>query len=142
MCARPTTRRQPDGHGDWGMNKVLLACAAIAAAFPVAGCNMSERLAEAAANRCASYGFSPGTPEFAQCQMNVDQANRQMLAGYMGMQMQANQQNAILQQQNMLAEQRALSAAAEAAHSTPPPAPAPTNCTTTYVENQAYMHCQ
>jgi len=27
-------------------------------------------------NRCAAYGYSPGTPEFSNCMMQVDQAQQ------------------------------------------------------------------
>jgi hypothetical protein len=34
---------------------------------------------DAVAYRCQSYGFRPGTPDFSNCVMQIDQSNRTML---------------------------------------------------------------
>jgi hypothetical protein len=46
-------------------------------------------------NRCASYGFRPGTPDFSNCVMQIDQGNRQMLMQQMLQDESARQQRAM-----------------------------------------------
>jgi hypothetical protein len=87
-------------------------------------------------DQCSSYGFTPGTEGYANCRMQTDQANQQRRAAVLGAIIQNNQASAAQQQANLLAEQRALSAAAQGAK----PA-APTDCTTTLSGDQAYTHC-
>lgn len=92
--------------------------------------------AEADANQCTSYGFAPGTDGYANCRMGLDQGRQQRRDAVIGAIIQNNQHTSDMQQQNLNAEQRALSAAAQSAQ------PRSTNCTTTYSGDQAYTHCQ
>ncbi|HEY2071661.1 MAG TPA: hypothetical protein VGG48_19030 [Rhizomicrobium sp.] len=86
--------------------------------------------ADAADNsRCLSYGTQPGTSAYTQCRMQLTQLRAQ----------------AAQQDQDRRA---ALISAYLAGHQNPPPAtfyPIPTtpttNCTTTYIGNQAYTNC-
>jgi hypothetical protein len=45
-----------------GRARILLACL-----VAVSGCTSPEALRRADAAQCASYGFAPGTPDFAAC---------------------------------------------------------------------------
>jgi hypothetical protein len=88
------------------------------------------------ASRCNSYGAPPGTPAYTQCRIQLAQMRQQAQAqqtALIGQAIQNNQTMAIqqqaLQQQNLQNVVRPL----------PPPQ---TNCTTSYIGNQAYTHCQ
>lgn len=60
-----------------GAVKALVLLGAVAA---LAGCQTpEERFAPQAADACAGYGFTPGTVEFAQCQMQIVENKKAML---------------------------------------------------------------
>ncbi|MGO9399731.1 MAG: hypothetical protein ACLP19_18090 [Xanthobacteraceae bacterium] len=94
------------------------------------------------ANRCANYGAQPGTPAYTQCRMQLTQmrqdaaiATQAQQTAILGQMIQNNQaalaQQQAQQQQNLQNVVR--------------PLPTPsmqTNCTTSYVGNQAYTRCQ
>ena len=46
-------------------------------------------------DRCASYGFRPGTPDFSNCVMQIDQGNRQMIRQQILQEESARQQRAM-----------------------------------------------
>lgn len=94
------------------------------------------------ASRCASYGAQPGTPAYTECRIQLTQMRQQAAiatqaqqTAIIGQMIQNNQaaaaQQQLQQQQNLRAVIQPL-----------PPSPMQTNCTTSYIGNQAYTHCQ
>ncbi len=130
--------------------RVFIACCF---ALFLAGCaSQQEREArmqaqivsmdEADNNRCIDYGNQPGTPAYAQCRMQLTQMRQQAAiatqaqqAALLGQVIQNNQaaaaQQQAQQQQNLRAVVQPL-----------PSTSMQTNCTTSYIGNQAYTHCQ
>jgi predicted esterase YcpF (UPF0227 family) len=126
--------------------RVFIACCF---ALLLAGCLTQEErdarmqaqieAADAAdANRCSSYGAQPDTPAYTQCRMQLTQmrqdaamAAQARQAAIVGQAIQGSQAIAAQQQQNMRAVVQPL-----------PPQVTPTNCTPSYIGNQAYTHCQ
>lgn len=63
------------------INRRASAVLAGLAALSLAGCATSEDLRRQDEARCASYGFAPGTPDFAVCLQREDIARRNGATG-------------------------------------------------------------
>ncbi len=103
------------------MGKIVV----LASLLMLSGCNMGQR----DANNCQTYGFTPGTDAFAQCMQNAAMQRQAAISQFMAIQ----QQQAAQQQQNYQQQMQAIQNQQRANQ--------PTNCTTSYVGNQAYTHC-
>jgi hypothetical protein len=90
-------------------------------AVTLCGCNFAERDAAT----CQSYGLSYGTPAYAQCMQNIAAQRGAMFAAAAAQQQEVQRQNTELWQREIQQNQ---------------PRP-PTDCTTQYIGNQAYTHC-
>ena len=126
------------------MGRCYIIAIGVALPFLLTGClSPAQRAAKAAAyqrainaqddGQCRAYGATPGTQLYYNCRMTLAQNRNaseeaqkaRLLQVFEGMQAYAAQREAA--QAQSLARMQQI--------------PAPTNCTTSYIGNQAYTHC-
>lgn len=59
------------------MRRPLIVTSLSVAALALAACTSAEELRQADAKACQSYGFTPGTPDFANCMQRENLARSQ-----------------------------------------------------------------
>jgi hypothetical protein len=116
--------------------RVFIACCL---ALLLTGCLTQEereaRIDGADNDRCIGYGAQPGTSAYTQCRMQLAQMRQQTTVAQTALLGQMIQNNQAVAAQQQAQQQQSLRAVVQ------PLPPAPTNCLTSYVGNQAYTQC-